>query len=352
MKLTLHLGRSDLDRYRAVFASIPEVVLSEGSIDLVEIDDHDHRVTMLPRLVVGADPNLAARTVAQTVPPDTIGVVAARFVPYQERDALELAGLSWCDGRGALHLSWPGTLVHIDRGGRRQVGQQIVGREEFRLGPSGIRAVQVLLEGTDSEWTVNRLAENARISVGHAHNVFRAMEQNRLVHAVGKGSKQRRVLDDRSAALDWLATVDGGRRRAPSTASYLYARTDQEVARRFAEMASEAGVTYAVTGAAGSHLRGFPVLSRIITTHIRVGMLQPADVLERLGIEPFGADEHGRGTNLELWSDVGELGSFAAESYDGIRVAPAIRVWLDMRRQGGRNQDAAHIFRDQALERI
>ena len=243
VKATVQLEPADLDRYRAVFAGVPELTLGEGTEDRVEIDDQDHRLTILPRLPVGSDPNLAAQQLAQTVPEGAIGLVAARSIPYKERDALELVGLSWCDGRGALHLSWPGMLIHIDRSGRRRVKNEIAGEEESRLGPTGIRAVQVLLEGADDEWTVNRLAEHARISVGQAHNVFRAMEQNHLVHAVGKGPKQRRVIDDRSAALDWLATVDGARRRPQSAATYLYARTEQEIAQRFADKASEVGVT-------------------------------------------------------------------------------------------------------------
>ncbi len=75
----------------------------------------------------------------------------------------------------------------------------------------------MLLQASDDEWTVNRLAEQARISVGLAHNVFRAMEQNRLVHAIGKGPKQRRVIANRTEALDWLADLDSEASRPGQT---------------------------------------------------------------------------------------------------------------------------------------
>ncbi len=68
------------------------------------------------------------------------------------------------------------------------------------------------------------------------------------------------MIDDRRAALDWLAVIDGAR-RPPAAATYLYARTEAELARRFAERAAETGVAYAVTGASGSSLLGVPVLS-------------------------------------------------------------------------------------------
>jgi hypothetical protein len=110
-------------------------------------------------------------------------------------------------------------------------------------------------------------------------------------------------------------------------------------------------VIYAVTGAAGSQLLGVPVLNRIIVTHVRVSGLQPVEALGRLGLEHLEADDAGRGMNVELWSDLGEVGTFAAAPIDGIGVAPPVRVWLDLLRQGGRNRDAAQIFREQSLER-
>ena len=275
-------------------------------------------------------------------------MVAAGAIPERERDALEGAGLSWCDGRGALHLAWPGTLIHIDQTGRRTRREPT---QATGLGPAGIRAVQVLLGVADEDWTVSRLAHDAAVSAGQAHNVFKALEAERLITSKGKGPQQRRRITDRRAALDWLATVDLARRRPEAAATYLYARTPDEVLRRFAERATEAGLPYAVTGAAGSQLLGVPVLSQIIVTHVRVGVLNAVAALERLGLEHLDSEDAGRGMNLELWTDTGELGTFDARDVDGLQVAPPVRVWLDLARQSGRSADAAQLFREQVLER-
>lgn len=351
MKVTLRLEPRELDRYRRVFAAVPEVDAIAGSKARVTVGDHERSLIVLPRPPAGPDPDLTACHLAQTIPDRAIGLVAARSIPYKERDALEAAGLSWFDGRGALHLSWPGTLVHIDHSGRRLASSDRASYDEPHLGPTGIRAVQVLLGSEEGEWTVSQLAEQAAISVGQAHNVFRAMEQNRLVHPVGKGPKQRRIVDDRGAALDWLATIDGARRRPAAAATYVYARTDNEIAQRFAQRATEAAVTYAVTGAAASNLLGVPVLNRIVVTQIRVSSIEPTEALVQLGLEHLEADDAGRGMNVEVWSDIGQVGTFGAAEIDGVRVAPPIRVWLDLHRQGGRNRDAAQLFREQTLER-
>jgi hypothetical protein len=55
--------------------------------------------------------------------------------------------------------------------------------------------------------------------------------------------------------------------------------------------------------------------------------------------------------NVEVWSDIGQLGTFGAAEIDGVHVAPLIRVWLDLQRQGGRKRDAAQLFREQTIDR-
>jgi hypothetical protein len=351
VKVTLQLEPKELDHFRRMFAAVSEVDTIAGPKTRVTVGDHTRSLIVLPRPPLGPDQFLTALHLAQTIPDRSVGLVVARSIPYKERDALEGAGLSWFDGRGALHLSWPGTLIHIDHSGRRLASSDRASDDETHLGPAGIRAVQVILGSEDSEWTVSQLAEKAAISVGQAHNVFRAMEQNRLVHPVGKGPKQRRVVDDRRAALDWLASIDGARRRPVSVATYLYARTENEIVQRFAQRAAEAAVTYAVTGAAASNLLGVPVLTQIVVTQIRVSGIEPAAALAQMGFEPLEADDAGRGMNVELWSDIGQVGTFQAGLIDGVLVAPPIRVWLDLQRQRGRNRDAAQLFREQTLDR-
>jgi hypothetical protein len=162
---------------------------------------------------------------------------------------------------------------------------------------------------------------------------------------------QRRVVSDRAAALDWLAGVDGRRRRPAAAATYLYGRTIDDVLQRFAARAQSAGLSYAVTGAAGAHLYNASVVSRIVVTQVRVGAATALDALTRLELEHLEADDAGRGSNLELWTDTGELGIHHAETIGEVRAAPPIRVWLDLARQGGRSADAAQLFREQIIER-
>ena len=105
------------------------------------------------------------------------------------------------------------------------------------------------------------------------------------------------------------------------------------------------------TGQLPPRCRCVPVLSRIVVTQIRVGGLQPKEALARLGLDHLEADDADRCMNVDAWADIGEIGTFGLSEIDGVRVAPPVRVWLDLQRRGGRNVDAAHLFREQVLER-
>jgi hypothetical protein len=351
MKIVIELEPGTPERIRRVLGSVLELDVTDGRSSTIDIDGVQRGLVILPRPQPGLWPDLDrdVKELARGVPRGSVGLVVAGTIPVAERDAVERANLSWCDGRGALHLTWPGGYVHIDRATRRRGTGKAQG--EQGLGPASIRAVQVMLETDGTEWTVSHLAQTAAISVGQAHTVLRVLEENGLLRRAGKGPLQRSEITDRRAALDWLASIDRARRRPKAAATYLYARTSDEVLKRFAALANEAGLPYAVTGAAASNLVGAPALTRVPVAHVRVGVLEAVDALHRLNLEHLDAEDAGRGANLELWTDTGELGVFGAKEVDGVRVAPLIRIWLDLAREGGRGEDAAQIFREQIIER-
>lgn len=353
MNVNLDLRPVTPERIRRVFDAIPEIEVTTARRDRIEIDGKKRDLVILPRPQHGLWPDLDtdAKELARDVPRGSTGLVVAAAIPTKEREAMERAGLSWCDGRGALHLTWPGGLVHIDRTARKGSTRATGEPGAHGLGPASIRAIQVLLEHDRTEWTVGQLAQAAAISTGQAHNVLRVLDENRLVVRSGRGPQQRTIIDDRRAALDWLATIDRARRRPKAATTYLYARSDQELPCKFAAAANDAGLPYAITSAAATTLLGAPALSRVVVVKVRVGGLDAPDALARLGLEHLDAEDAGRGANLELWTDTGELGIFNAQDVDGIKVAPNIRVWLDLAREGGRGQDAAQVFREQIVER-
>ncbi len=332
--------------YRAALASIPEFVVTAGRDDRIELDGDERRLTLLssPLQTSGGDALHELRP-----KPGTVGLVVAASLTKAERDGIEQAGLSWCDARGAVHLRWPGLYFHVDHGTRRIIPT----RKEPSpgLGVASIRAVQTMLSAPEAPWSVSLLAKEAALSTGQAHNVLKVLERNRLVRAQGSGPRIRRYLRDRDETLQWLASIERGRRQPEKAAGYLYARTFDDLIERFVKRASEAKLTYALTAASGAIALGHAVLTNPLVLQARVGPLDATHSLGQLGLERLDAEDAGRGMNLELWSDSGELGTFRSEEAGRARVAPRVRIWLDLVRQGGRSADAAELFKEQGLDR-
>jgi hypothetical protein len=334
---------------RSAFASIPELVVTTGPDELIELGGVTKRITIMSRPPRTDDG--VPRVDAQPAP-GTVGVVVGKLLTAQERTSLEAAGLSWCDARGSLHVTWPGLYVHVDRGPRTSA--KVNRSSSAGVGATSIRAIQTMLAQPDAPWSTARLAKVAAVSTGQAHNIMKTLEGNRLLRSEGSGPKQRRYLRDADEVMQWLAGIERARRRPESASSYLYARTFEDLIERFAKRATEHKLRYAITAASGAMALGHPVITNPVLLQIRVSPIDAAHALDILGLEHLDAEDAGRGANLELWTDTGELGTFRPEiasvGSSEISVAPRIRVWLDMVRQGGRVADAADLFKEQALD--
>lgn len=338
---------------RAVLAGIPELTVTTGRALRLNLDGHERPLALLPKPTASPATEEPWQPPTLRPAPNTVGLVVAREITQQERAAIEAAGLSWCDGRGALHITWPGFYLHIERTGRSSTRPSRVDRQT--LGVASIRGVQTILADPHQGWSVGRLAQAAAISSGQAHKILLVMDQERLLSTQGSGPQQRRYLIDRNEALTWLANIERNRRRPDTAATYLYARNFDDLIDRFAARAEKSGVTYALTGVSAAYALGHRLLTNLIVAQVRVSPVDAAQTVDLLGLERLEAEEAGRGMNLELITDAGELGTFDARPAPNrsrlVMVAPPVRVWLDMNRAGGREADAAALFKEQALER-
>lgn len=214
-----------------------------------------------------------------------------------------------------------------------------------------IRGIQTVVERPGAPWTVASLADAASLSTGQAHKVLKLLDGERLLEWKGGGPMQRRYLRDRDRALQWLASLDQARRRPERAGGHLYARSLDDLITRFAKRAEGAGVDYGVTGAAGAAALGFTLLT---TNKVLQARVSNVDAVEALTLLDLRREEAGRGMNVELWTDKGGLGAPTAEgarvTAGGVCVAPRTRIWIDMLRLGGRDADAAALFKEQAID--
>jgi hypothetical protein len=269
---------------------------------------------------------------------DTL-VVISPLLKQSVRRYLEERSTCYLDSKGHLHLVTPGALVHLEG---RLAGPVKKKEGPGRIGVHGVRTVQALLEQQEPI-SVSQLAEVASVSMGQAHKVLTQLEHLGLVRAFGSGPTKRRTVRERTALLDWLEQQPSATRWEPSLNLHFYARHPEELWSQVSAKLELAQVAHALTGAAAASLYGVGPTS-VPYSLVRI---EP-DVRLDQAAEQLGAEMTDRGANLTLLQDTGKVGSWRAVKRDGIHVAPAARIYLDVRSER-RGEDIAQQFREVVL---
>jgi DNA-binding Lrp family transcriptional regulator len=264
-----------------------------------------------------------------------MGVVVSPRLRSSARAILERLGVGYADSRGHLHLPAHRLLVHLEI----ETRPSSVRRATPGIGPSGVRAIQALLQ-SDGPVSLSRLAAQVELSLSQTHAVLNQLEEAGLLRSTGTGPARRRSVADRTALLDWLVTQPSARRREPHLDVSLYARRPEELWRSVSRTLDAAGVAYAVTGAAGAALYGAGPTA-VPVSLVRIAPQAPLDKAASV----LGAKPTDRGPNVRLLRDTGQVGCIGAERRDGVAVAPRVRVYLDVLGEK-RGEDLAEQFRE------
>jgi len=329
----------------AVLERVPGIAVQrEAEAPYVQHGSQRRAIRLLTRPVGVGSPEAAADELLRLAHMDgeeVIPLVFASSLPRPLRAALEERGVSYADARGDAHLVAPGLFVHIDTNPVSRPSRDNAGAAG--IGVVGIRAVQVLAQNPERNWSVAELAEAAGVSTGHAHNVLRTMQVADLIETQGLGPSKRRRVRDHRALLDWLA-AQPRRRVSALLACSLYARTPQDLARGASRSLDAAGLPHAFTGGlAASFLGAGP------TAVPRATLRVDPDVPLMRAAQALDAEVTERGANLMLWSDTGRVGTHGREQHDGAWLAPPVRIYLDLLGER-RGADAAAHFRELVLK--
>ena len=201
--------------------------------------------------------------------PATPLLVVAGDTTAEARQILQDHAIAIVDGLGNAHIAVPGLLLHVE--GRRHRRPLATSTPPARLtGKAGV-AAQALLLNPNRPWQVHDLAKEARISVGLAHRVLARLEKDGILAAEGKGPNRIRRLTNPTALLDLYAEEDV---TAPiQTQAFLLAQTPSELIDRLAANLGQAGIEYALTGAAAASVvapfvTAIPVVKVWITANV------------------------------------------------------------------------------------
>lgn len=267
-----------------------------------------------------------------------LDMIAAPRLRTSARLVLEAHGIAYADSKGHLHLPIPGFFVHLELESTRLPGT----RPTPGIGPSGVRAIQALLE-TNEPVQVSGLATQVGLSLAQTHTVLNALEEAGLVRSAGSGPARRRSVPDRTALLEWLMTQASARRRESRIDAHVYARRPEELFRHLSQKLDAAGIAHALTGSAGATLYGVGPTAVPVTLLRATPEIPLEDVARALDAEPTE-----RGANVRILRDTGQVASMGGGRCDGIAVAPKVRIYLDLLGEK-RGEDLAQQFREVCL---
>lgn len=212
-------------------------------------------------------------------------------------------------------------------------------------GLGSIRLAQTILDSAGDRWTPTTLAGAGGASVATASRFLKRLYDLGLVAVAAEG--RERVHDQVRLGLlaDFLsAELDPVKRRERTASGYLRARSPEELTRKLARGLARARVDAVITGAAAAPA-DVAVVTAIPVVAVRI---HPSYDLATAA-EAVALDVGGTGANVRLIADAGGLGTQSWRLWDGMRVAPRSRVWLDLRRDL-RGSDAAASYRAAVLD--
>ncbi|HQU26061.1 MAG TPA: hypothetical protein PLS29_03410 [Acidimicrobiales bacterium] len=200
-----------------------------------------------------------------------------------------------------------------------------------RARTSSIRAAQLIADHPDTTWTEPKLAKQAQVSSGTAHNLVRDLLSFNLVERTGEGRAGVHSRDTRGLRR-WL--VSQARREQPHMVS-CYIPDAEDLA------AEVDGVPLIRSGAEGARLLGVPVVSSIQRVLIRVPVSSGLeDLPARLGGLRTAA-----GANVVLVEDPERFAANDARLVHSVWVAPPSRIATDLTLEP-RGDAASSVFLD------
>jgi hypothetical protein len=261
-------------------------------------------------------------------------LVAVPFMGESGKRLCEEHGVSWMDLAGNAHLRAPGLHIHIEGRPNRL---KKVGRPENPFAPRSARIARRLLLEPQHFLSQRELARLTGLGEGYVSRIVRKLEAEELLQRDEQGRVQPRAPE--LLLESWHERYDFQKHQILK--GHVPARSAELLLRSLSARLSEAGVGHAATGLAAAwkltHFSAF----RMVTLYVQ---RLPFDVLESLSFR-----EEARGANvwIVLPNDAGVFDG--TEFREGVRCVSPVQVYLDLKAQPERSEEAAVSLRDEYL---
>jgi hypothetical protein len=267
--------------------------------------------------------------------PAAFGVVAAPYVSPHGAALLRRSGLGYIDLSGNCYLAFDNVL--IEKEGKPNLRPSTRPLKSL-FAPRATRVARVLLVDPQHAWRLEELAKAAEVSLGHAHNVVRRLEE---LGWLERGEHQRIHLARPGELLDgW---VEAYTYRVNAVETYF---SPERVTRRLIGETARAiqgdGRRYAFTMHSGASL--VAPTARVPAIHCYVEG-SPEPIARTLGLRPA----EGPDGNVHLMAPYDQGVLYAPVVKGGVPVVCLPQLYADLFHYDRRGREQARHLRRQAM---
>ena len=319
---------------------IPDSPVGSQSVDLVvkfRMGDQDQTLVLaVSRL---GQPRQIRETITRLSEirrelPGSYPVAVSAYISPQSATLLRRNGLGYLDLSGNCFLAFGNVL--IEKAGKPNLRPSTRPLKSL-FAPRATRVVRVLLVDPPRPWRLEELAKAAAVSLGHAHNVVKRLEELAWVE---RGEHQRIHLVKPADLLEaWLDTYTY--RKNEIAAYFSSERVTRKLMAEIARLAQAEGRRYAFTLHSGAGL----VASRVRVPSIHCYLDgEPEPLARSLGLRPG----EGEG-NVHLLTPY-DAGVFHAPlEKGGLSVVCLPQLYVDLYHYERRGREQAEYLRREAM---
>jgi hypothetical protein len=266
--------------------------------------------------------------------PGAYPMVAAPYITGQSAAMVRRNGCGYLDLAGNCYLAFDNVLIQKE--GRPNVG--LIRRPLKTLfAPRATRVIRALLVERDRAWRLDELGRAVGVSLGHAHNVIKRLEEHDWVER-GRDGLYR--LPRPGDLLD--AWRDAYTYRVNGLAAFVSPAGDKRrTMEALTRHATELGMVYAFTLHAGASLIG--PHTRVSTVHCYVSGDTEA-LVRALGLQPVEGDG-----SVYLMTPYDPGVFYAPVLKGGFRVVSLPQLYVDLHGHERRGREQAEKLRRDAM---
>jgi hypothetical protein len=262
------------------------------------------------------------------------GVFIAPYVSDRSAVICEEAGVGFVDLAGNCRLCFDQVYV-------RKTGFENPYAEKRDLrslySPKATRVLRVWLSYPLRPWRVQELASEAGVSLGQASNVKKLLEDREWIKSDDKGFW---LTEPQALLVEWAANQ---RYRRDRSWKCYTVESPPEFEARLAEACSRVALRYALT-AFSAAARLAPMVRTARVSAYVLGDVQ--GLIKTLGLKRVET-----GANVSLIEPGDEGIFYGSRPFDSVVVVSAVQACLDVKRLGGRGDEAAEAILSEVLRK-